>query len=143
MRLVSYLSALAFSLLLLISTQSFRDYMATFVRNECQNLMYNLIPHHLERPSFAMLSEITLTKYRRMKQVRLQNQGGYDLFYCDGFNFPAGLKVTLTADGHSCEISGVPSQAQASTNAYIVAANQRGRAVAVVEVGVNALVLQE
>ena len=63
--------------------------------------------------------------------------------YCDGFNLPAGLRVRLTRDGHSCRILGVPMQAQASTPAYIVAANQSGRSLAVVPIAVNALVLQE
>ena len=73
----------------------------------------------------------------------LEHVLGKTQLYCDGFNLPRGLKVTLTYDGHSCKISGIPAQEQANTMAYVVTANKTGRSLAEVPIVVNALILHE
>ena len=143
MRLFIYLSVLIYLVALITTSRAFEDHAATFVREQCTSFMQSHTLPHLNAPKFSHMSDLVLTKYKRMPELELTNQGGHHLIHCDGFNLPAGLHVRLTRDGHSCRIFGVPMQAQASTHAYIVAANQRGRALAVVPIAVNALVLQE
>ena len=143
MRLHLIYSSLVFSLLLVFSSQLFNDYAKTFIRQHCQKMVEAVGLSLLSRPELMNVSDITLTKYASMQQIRLLNLGGDQLHYCDGFNFPNGLTVKLTRDGRSCKISGAPLQAQATTNAYVVTANMKGRSLAVVPIEVNALVLRE
>jgi hypothetical protein len=143
MRLFSFLSALIFSLLLLISSQAFEDYASLFLRQQCARWESKTNEVNLSRPLLINTEEIILEKYSPMKKFRLQNQGGHKILYCDGFDFPNGVNVSITRDGRSCLISGAPNQAQAMKNAYVVAANVKGRSLATVPILVNALVLQE
>lgn len=143
MKLVAYAVVFAFSILLVVTSQASKDYATTFVRKQCVYWMQQVSAFDLDQPKLLSLDNVTLTKYSAFKALRLDNQGGKQLIYCDGFDLPQGLQVTVTRDGHSCIISGVPIQAQALTNAYIVTANQQGRSLAIVPIIVNALVLRE
>lgn len=137
-----YIFAFIIGFTLLISSQAFENVFATSVRQQCGQWLAQ-DAYSLSRPQLENMGEIVLTKYSRMDAIRLDNQGGAELLFCDGFNFPEGLKVTLTIDGRSCKISGIPSKEQANTLAYVVAANQSGRSLAEVPIAVNPLVLQE
>lgn len=119
------------------------DYAATFVRNECHHWLTGSADNMALPPRLSRAGAVTLTKYTRMQSIRLANQGGQRLYYCDGFELPPGLNVMLTADGRTCEIFGVPRQSQAQTNAYVVAANQGGRSLAVIQITVNPIVMDE
>ncbi len=143
MRLLLYLIALTFGLFMLMTHTALADMMQTFMRQQCLAWLSAQPIHSLGRPKLVNASEIVLTKYKRMQSLQLDNQGGFELTYCDGFYFPSGLKVSLTLDGRSCEISGTPTQAQASTFAYVIAGNRSGRSLALVPISVNALVLRE
>jgi|GEM_PF-4669361 len=143
MKPVVYVVVLGFSILLIVTSQAFKDYATTFVRKQCGYWTQKASASGLDEPKLLNVDDVILTKYSAIKALRLENQGGKQLLYCDGFSLPKGLQVAVTKDGHSCTIYGVPIQAQALTNAYIVTANQQGRSLAIVPILVNALVLQE
>ena len=143
MKLPYSIVALLAVVLFLAGWPVIHDYTATFVRNQCHHWLTGSTNSRVIPPQLSHASSVTLTKYTRMQNIRLTNQGGRRLYYCDGFEFPSGLNVMLTADGRSCEISGVPSQSQARTNAYVVAANQGGRSLAIIQITVNPIVMDE
>ncbi len=143
MKLVAYVVVFGFSILLILTSQPFKDYATTFVRKQCIYWTQQVSASALDQPKLLSVDGVTLTKYSAIKALRLENHGGKQLLYCDGFDLPQGLQVAVTKDGHSCSISGAPIQAQALTNAYIVTANQQGRSLAIVPILVNALVLRE
>ena len=143
MELFVTISTLVLGLMLLLSSQVFEDVATTLVHKQCGDWLTQKSSLALSRPKLKHVDDLVLTKYFRMDALRLKNQGGTQLLYCDGFNFPEGINVKLTVDGRSCEISGTPLQAQASALAYVVATNQSGRSLATVQIMVNALVLQE
>lgn len=143
MKLFLLSCAIVFFVLLLITSELFRNHSATLVRIQCQRWLQDTSRIYQSRPQLVDEDPLAFTKYDKIGKMRLKNQGGKRLHYCDGFDFPSGLVVKMTRDGQSCEISGVPMQAQGVTNAYIIAANQSGRSLAVVPIMVNAVVLQE
>ena len=138
-----YIFVFTMAFILLISSEMFKHVFATSVRQQCQQFLKHTHAYSISRPQLVNVDEIVLTKYLRMQTIRLKNQGGVELLYCDGFNLPRGLNVTLTYDGHSCKISGIPAQEQANTMAYVVTANKTGRSLAEVPIVVNALILHE
>lgn len=143
MRTLFYLILLIISILLVLTSQEVADIVKTYFRKHCQIWVAEQHSEVLSRPKLIDVEAIVITKYKRMQTIHLENHGGDELSYCDGFNFPEGLVVSLTIDGRSCKIAGAASQAQARSLAYVVAGNPSGRSLAIVPVSVNALVLQE
>lgn len=132
-----------FIILLLITSQAFENHITTYISKQCDVWMTREASSSLNQPKLLSIDEVILTKYAPLQELQLDNLGGNQLLYCDGFNFPKGLKVELTRDGHSCVISGIPQQAQAKTSAYVITANRSGRSLAIVSILVHALVLRE
>ncbi|MCA8836257.1 MAG: putative Ig domain-containing protein, partial [Proteobacteria bacterium] len=68
----------------------------------------------------------------------ISNTGGGRLLAeagCTASNLPEGLSVSLSTDGHTCEISGTPLAAQDSpVNISVLATNAAGTATSAAEV---------
>lgn len=144
MKKYSFFAVVMFLLTLFMSSQYIQSTLLTLLRTKCGDWLSEMHSFSLNQPQLVDVEkELIVTKYSRMQTYRLENQGGFELLYCDGFHFPRGLVVTLTRDGHSCEITGIPTEAQAVVNAYVLASNHRGRSLAKVPIVVNAIVLQE
>ncbi|MFK7795268.1 MAG: hypothetical protein AB8B89_07970 [Gammaproteobacteria bacterium] len=87
--------------------------------------------------------ELIFTHYSPIPKIRIQNMGGHQVIKCESFRLPKGVLVSVSSDGRTCEIGGVPTTPQARTEAYVIATNSLGSSLAVVPISVNAIVLRE
>ncbi|MDW3095405.1 MAG: hypothetical protein R8G33_07030 [Gammaproteobacteria bacterium] len=115
----------------------------TFLRVQCDELIMQNVPEGLFATKLNDSDELVFTNYLRIDKVRLVNIGGNQIIQCDSYRFPEGITVMVSADGHTCEILGVPTTPQARTNGYVIARNKKGSSLAIVPISVNALVLRE
>ena len=60
--------------------------------------------------------------------IQIQNMGGAELTDCSSEDLPAGLSVNVTEDATTCEIIGIPTNAQEATEHTITATNSMGSA---------------
>jgi hypothetical protein len=114
-----------------------------FARFQCAQLNHQSPFDQLASTELIDSKEMILTHYSRISKIRLQNRGGHQVTSCEAYRLPAGLSVTVSADGHTCEISGVPVHPQARTDAYVVASNFKGSSLSIVPISINALTLRE
>ena len=137
------LFGLLISIALLISSDLAQAYMATFVRLQCEQFTTPQLSVKLTSTRLSDEQAYVFDQYARISKIRLKNIGGHRINKCYAFRFPEGLSVSVSADGETCVIGGVPTSPQALREAYVVASNQKGSSLAVVPVAVNAIVLRE
>lgn len=134
---------LTISIALLFSSDLAQAYIATFVRLKCVHLSEQHPPEQLTPTKLIDEQELVINQYARISRIHLHNRGGDQVIRCQAFRFPQGLSVSVSSDGKTCLVSGVPMIPQATKNAYVVATNKRGSSLAVVPIAVNAIVFRE
>ncbi len=143
MKVFLLIIGLMLSSILLVDSDLTKDYILTFMRDECEQLNNQKPLDSLVATELSDSEALVFTRYSRIKKIRLQNSGGQRVIKCEAYRFPAGIVVTVSADGRTCEITGMPTTPQAQIEAYTVATNQRGSSLVIVPISVNALVLME
>ena len=86
-------------------------------------------------PSLITMAMQTLAQGEGPVKLRFENQGGGRLTSCTALGLPAGLDIGVSADGDTCEITGVP-EAEHLGNVFVTVFNEAGRDDATVRIQV-------
>ena len=143
MRVSIHITGLLIGIALLADSAIVQSYVMTSFRVQCNKFIDQHAPEGLFATKLSDSEELVFTHYLRIKKVRLANTGGSHIIQCEAYRLPSGISVMVSADGHTCEIVGVPTIPQERTQGYVIARNNRGSSLAVVPISVNALVLNE
>lgn len=87
----------------------------------------------LDAPALSNVADQTYTN-TAIVALSFINSGGGSLTTCTADTLPAGLSVTVSGDGNTCEITGTPTAVQSATTHTVTATNATGSDTATVNI---------